>query len=189
VIFSFSDTPTSAFPSGTGVPSSVPTGAPGSGGQIYVCYPADPSALPVPYPSTPSSATLSAIPSDPVPTSAPADSTSVPPSPTSAPSDPTSGQGGPVYICRPADPSAPPAPIPGTSTMPVPSDPVPTSDAPSVSAPDSTAGVPPSMPTDKHGAGGPDYVCYPVDPASVPTPLPSTMTTSDPAPTSISASQ
>ena len=175
VIFSFSDVPTSTFPSGTSIPA-VPTGGPGSGGQIYVCYPVDPSAP-------------SAIPSDPIPTLAPSDSTSAPADPTSAPSDPTSappsptsGQGGPTYICYPAGPSAPPAPIPSATNMPVPSDPVPTSDAPSVSAPDPTAGVPPPVHTDKHGPGGPDYVCYPVDPASIPTPLPSTA--SDPVPTS-----
>ena len=167
-IFSFSNPP-SAFPSGTGVP--------GSGGQTYICYPVDPSAS-------------SAIPSGSTPTSAPTDSASAPPGsapsyPTSAPPSPTSGQGGPTYICHPAGPSATPAPIP--------SDPVCTSDAPSLSAPDSSTGVPPPMHTEKHGPGGPDYVCYPMDPTSAPAPLPSptlTSITSDRVPTSsASASQ
>ena len=130
--------PTSAPPvgdwnPGTGAPP-MPTGsAPpstdgqGSGGPIYICYPADSAGAPAnhPFRSVP-------IPNAPNP-SAPASDTNIPnPVPTgSPPSD------GPSYVCYPADSASPLAPSDGTPPLtPVRFGPVPTG------TPTPDAGVP-----------------------------------------------
>ena len=188
VLFSFSGTPPSALPSGTGVPQAVPTGAQGPGGLIYICHPVDPSAVSASYPSGSSNATLSAIPSGPVPTATPpidgsSPATAAPPMPTGDAPEPTGAQGsdGPVYICYPADSAAAPAPNP--------SGPIPTSNAPDPSAPAGTD-IPQPVPIGSP-SGGPSYVCRPADPAAAPAPsagtpsdAPLTPVPSGPVPTS-----
>jgi len=167
----------------------MPTGAPGSGGLIYICHPIDPSAVPAPNPDN---ATLSAIPSGPVPTSAPtSDSnlgTGALPTPTSGAPQPTGsqGSGGLIYVCYPADSGAVPAP---NASAPAPASITP-------SAPGSTDS-PNSVPAGSQPSGGPSYFCYPADSAdapmpsagtpgdATPTPVPSgPVTTSDPSATS-----
>ena len=189
VLFSFSGTPPSALPSGTGVPQAVPTGAQGPGGSVYICHPVDPSAVSASYPGDSSNATLSAIPSGPVPTSTPLIDGSSPatgalPMPTGGAPVPTGGQGsdGPVYICYPADSAAAPAPNP--------SGPVPASNAPNPSALAGTD-IPKPVPSGSQPSGGPSYVCRPADPAAAPAPstgtpsdAPLTLIPSGPAPTS-----
>jgi len=175
VTFSFSDTPMSVLPSGTGAPYAVPTGGhhDGSGAPILICHPVDPTL----YPGSPNNATMSAIPSDPAPTSAL-------PAPTDSASAPSGkGSGGPVYICYPADSAAPPSGSP------------PASDAPSFSLPTGTGSLQP-MPTGSQGSGDAVYLqCSPADPAATsagspgspndatPTPI-----SSGPAPTSAPSS-
>jgi len=188
--------PPSAFPSGTGTPQPVPTDGQGYGTSIYLqCHPIDPSAVPAPDPATPSDATLTLTPSGPVPTDAPPVSasgsvTDIPPVPTDG-----YGSGGPAYICQPIDSASVPQPsgaLADATSTPIPSDPLPTSDAPSVSALPSGTSVPLPIPTDNHGSGAPIFICYPLD-ASQADPTPSadisddatlTPTPSDPAPTS-----
>ena len=155
----------------------MPTGAPGSGGSIYICHPIDPSAVPAPNPDN---ATLSAIPSGPVPTSAPtSDSnpgTGAPPTPTGGAPSPTGSQGagGPIYICYPADSNA--APGPDASAAPA-------TMTPSASGPSGTD-TPNPVPSSSQPSGGPSYLCHPADPAAAPTPLAGTPVPSGPVPTS-----
>ena len=157
VLFTFSDAPSSAFPSGTDVPHPKPTGAHGSGGQIYICHPIDPSAVPPP---------TSALTSSPAPTS----TILAPMGDVPAPGD---GQGSsPTYICYPADPANVPAPNP--------SGPAPTSNAPNPSVPTSSTDNPNPAPTESKPPGGPSYICHPADPAGTPKDKPAP---SSPAPT------
>ncbi|KIM35350.1 hypothetical protein M413DRAFT_32543 [Hebeloma cylindrosporum] len=174
ITVSFSGTPPSAFPSGTGAPYAAPTGGYGSGGPILICHPVDPNM----HPDTSTNATLSATLSDPAPTSA----TPVPTDSDSGPSD-GQGSGGPIYICHPIDSSA--APSPSGSATP--------SDAPSLSA--TGTDVPQPSPTDGQGSGDSIYLqCRPTNSSgrSAPssgTPSDATPTPiSDPAPTSAPSS-
>jgi hypothetical protein len=136
VTFSFSDTPMSGFPSGTGAPYPVPTGSYGSGSPILICHPVD---------GTPNNGTMSALPSGPSPTSSPPVPTASAPVPTDG-----KGSGGPIYICYPADSAA----APSGSVSP--------SDAPSFSLPTGTD-APQPKPTDGQGSGGSVFLqCSPV---------------------------
>src|SRR5437016_2453813 len=169
ISYSFSDIPTSAFPSGTGAPQPAPTDAQGSGASIFVCHPLDPSSVP----GTSDNATMTPIPSGAVPSDVPPVSASG--SVTGAPPVSTGG-GGPIYICHPADSSAIPAPsgTPDNATA----TPIPSAPVPSVSGLGSGTGAPQPVPTGGQGSGGTSYICYPVNSAagSMPAGIPNNAT-------------